>query len=115
MRLIHSNNDGMQFRGHGETAVWVKVLPNQPGRFPQGEHWQWIRLDTITAVIPKITIQVGDDPAEWIHHLIVEAGGRLFHPSALEFEGASINAPVERLLALISALHAGDGERSSGA
>ncbi|MEJ7804618.1 MAG: hypothetical protein WKG03_01690 [Telluria sp.] len=73
--------------------------------------WLWIRLDTITAVIPEASIAVGDDPEQWTHSITVEACGRLFHPSAVQFQGSSVNAPVERLLALISKLHAAYGHR----
>jgi hypothetical protein len=102
MQLIHSTNDGMQFHGHDNLPVWVKVIPHQEGRHPHGDHWQWIRLDTITAVIPHLSVQVGDNQAEWQRCLIVETANGRFHPSALLFKGAEINAPLERLLAAIS-------------
>lgn len=90
--------------------MWVKVIPQQPGRLPHGDRWQWIRLDTITAVVPEINIQVGDDQSEWERSIVVETPAGRFHPSALLFKGSNINAPLERLLALISALYvAGSG------
>lgn len=83
--------------------VWIRVVPAVEGRLPskaQGK-WQWVRLDTITAVIPEVGIGVGDDPEEWQHTLAVTAGGQKYHATAARFRGSLVNAPVERLLRVV--------------
>lgn len=109
-------HDGIELHEVGQPVavpVWIRVAPAEEGRLParMPEKWRWVRLDTITEIIPEVGIGVGEDPEEWQHTLAVTAGGRKYHATAVRFRGSMVKAPVERLLrivagALLNARHA---------
>ncbi|WP_017166894.1 hypothetical protein [Xanthomonas phaseoli] len=98
------SDDGIELHELGDVPVWVRVVPAVDGRLPADKPsgWRWVRLDTITEVIPNVGIGVSDDPEDWQYTLIVTAGGQQYHPTAVRFRGSAVNAPLTRLLRLVA-------------
>lgn len=104
IELVHSTEDGIVLTGHGDTLTWVRVLKALSGRLPDPDaEWRWVRLDTITAVIPHAAIAIGDDRSTWQYIVCIEAGGAEYHPTALQFTHKTVRTAVDKLLHAVSA------------
>jgi hypothetical protein len=104
--LLHrlKPDDGIDLHMVGSVPVWLRVVPAVDGRLPSDKpnEWRYVRLDTITEVIPEVAIGTGDDPEEWQYMLSITAGDKKYHPTAVRFRGSAVNAPLTRLLRLVA-------------
>jgi hypothetical protein len=104
--LLHrlKPDDGIDLHMVGNVPVWLRVVPSVDGRLPfdKPNGWRYVRLDTITEVIPEVAIGTGDDPEEWQYMLSITAGDKKYHPTAVRFRGSAVNAPLTRLLRLVA-------------
>lgn len=105
--LLHrlKPDDGIELHMVGSAPVWLRVVPAMDGRLPSdwpNNGWRYVRLDTITEVIPEVAIGTGDDPEEWQYMLSITAGDKKYHPTAVRFRGSAVNAPLGRLLRLVA-------------
>lgn len=104
--LLHrlKPDDGIDLHRVGNVPVWLRVVPAVDGRLPSDKPngWRYVRLDTITEVIPEVAIGTGDDPEEWQYMLSITAGDKKYHPTAVRFRGSAVNAPLTRLLRLVA-------------
>ncbi|NBB13572.1 hypothetical protein [Pseudomonas sp. SLFW] len=90
---------------YGRPAIWLQVTLAEEGRLPDryAGARRWIRLASVEEVHPKPGIAVGEDMRTWQYVLQVSANGKTYDVSTVRYLGAAVDAPVERLLSLISA------------
>lgn len=102
--LLMKLDDGIEITKLGERPMWLRVYPYAPGKLPghSADKFSYLRLDTITQVIPDVGIGVGEDPQDWKYTLSVMSGGTRFHPTISLFRGTAFNQPLARLLAQIA-------------
>lgn len=89
---------------HGSPAIWLQVTPAEDKRLPDryAGARRWIRLSSIEEVHPMPGIAIGDDVSTWQYVLQVAANGKTYDVSPVRYLGQAVEAPIERLLALIS-------------
>ncbi len=95
--------DGIKTFPGDRGAVWLWAGPFVDGRLADAgpRDWRWIRLDTITEVVPLVVLGVGEDVEEWQYALAVTATGGRHHATATRFRGSAVKEPMERLLRLV--------------
>ncbi|QKZ07835.1 hypothetical protein [Pseudomonas eucalypticola] len=89
---------------HGQPAIWLQVTPavekQLPDRYAGAR--RWIRLAAIEEVHPRPGIAVGEDIRTWQYVIQVSANGKTYDVSTVRYLGAAVDAPLERLLSLVS-------------
>ncbi|WP_411959595.1 hypothetical protein ACK56M_14680 [Pseudomonas sp. s4] len=97
--------DGIKFSDDQKVPFWVQVTPLHEKYRPRNDPSQqrWIRLDTITQVIPKaLSYTEGQPQSETIWGLAVEANGEKYYVSSKEFKGEAIREPEMKLLSAVT-------------
>ena len=97
--------DGITFSDDEKVPFWVQATPLDEGFRPSktASQKRWIRLDSITQVIPKALSGGEDKPqTEWIWALAVEANKEKFYVTSKEFKGEAIREPERKLLAAVT-------------
>ncbi|HFF5988757.1 TPA: hypothetical protein ACGCG4_004460 [Enterobacter hormaechei] len=104
MAVILDRLGGDGIETHGRPAIWLQVTPAEEKRLPNryAGARRWIRLASIEEVHPMPGIAVGEDMRTWQYVIQVSANGKTYDASPVRFLGQAVEAPVERLLALVN-------------
>lgn len=97
--------DGITFSDDQKVPFWVRATPLHEKSRPANNVSQerWIRLDSITQVIPTALSYFVDQPqTEWIWGLAVEANNEKYYVTSKEFKGEAIREPERKLLAAVT-------------
>jgi len=108
--------DGIKFSDDQKIPFWVQATPLDEGFRPSktASQKRWIRLDSITQVIPK-SLSGGEDEPQTarIWALAVEANNQKYYVTSKEFKGEAIREPERKILDAItkavSVLNSGAG------